>query len=347
MNLNELLTIEPAQIGHKLGAAAVVTSRMGKQADVMSTVDSIKNHVMDGLKSGNPLYTGAAGALGLGGLSALRESMRNKKDRRWSNVAMAAGLGGIGGAAAPMITEGANTLMTSDVPTKPPTPQTPSLSGKLLEGASAVNNMLPEGWKAHDDSDILSAASHALPADTGTMIGGGLSAHKYLSRGRALSKGLEAGLSGDSKLPVISGAENSAVRDSMNRIQPSSITGYMDRSIAARHGMPDIDAINAARTTPLQPGQSPYGGTSRLRSFLTGSAPTMPANTSHSVWPESMTKLAPPPVTRVPVPTLGRDPAAARAAVQGIRANAPRPGWAGMIPAAVGLGVDLYRNMGQ
>ena len=105
MLLEELIQSNPEQVSQKLAAYAILNQRLGlvKTAGLAETAAAVKDHIVKGLSSGNPAYTGAAGALGLGGLSAIRESFKPKEERRAGNVLTAAGIGGAMGAGLPMI----------------------------------------------------------------------------------------------------------------------------------------------------------------------------------------------------------------------------------------------------
>lgn len=331
MNFEELLNVEPDQIGRKLAAVAVLTSRTQKTADLQSIINSIKDrvstagaHAVTELTNGNPVYTGAAGALGLGGLSALRETMRPRKDRNYGNALTAAMLGGAAGAAVPMLG---------------------GLKDAIPEGIAKTDGVVDKGLQGM--AGTVTKAVNSTPVGVNSALGVGATAALRSgypdTPGRALIRGGMAELGKPSTGPVITGQPNNdAFRDSLDRVRTSGMDswnpkrmaeGMVDSHLAAKHGLPDVQAINAARPTALQPGQSPYDGTNRWRSLLTGSAPTMPNQAG----------------ARIPLPVLGQNPAHARTVVQGLRQNATKAPWsaaASMVPAALGIGSDIYKGFG-
>lgn len=313
MNFSELLTQDASNISRKFAAQAIVVDRLEKRADVQGIVDAIKSHVTKGLSSGNPLYSGAVGAAALGGASAIRESLRNKKDRNWGNVLTAAGLGGIGGAAIPALS-GLGAAVPTHITGQPG--ETGMLE-KAIGGAAST---------AH-------SAAKKLPVGAGTIGGFGLqqlrsmmgypgavlqagetAAADALHRGAASPNGTSPTVTN-----VVGGVKPEDLNRSLAAVQGSGkgswnpltqMRGHLDRQIAARQGLPEVATAPAA-------GASPFAGQNRLKLLMGGK----PAG-----------------------PMIGGDQS--RSFVQGLQRAAPRPTMMGALkgnlPTLLGAGLDAY-----
>lgn len=103
--LEELVSGSPAEAAEKLAALASVSRGLRKQAvdwselggQALGGLKSFGNSALRELKSGNPLYTGAAGALAGAGAGLAGEIM-NPEDNDYTNVLTGAGIGGAIGA---------------------------------------------------------------------------------------------------------------------------------------------------------------------------------------------------------------------------------------------------------
>jgi len=106
--LEELVSGTPAEAAEKLAGLTAVSRGLRKQGFEWKDLHELGNHVASGaqsfgntalkeLKSGNPLYTGAAGALAGAGAGLTREIM-NPEDNDYNNVLTSAGIGGALGA---------------------------------------------------------------------------------------------------------------------------------------------------------------------------------------------------------------------------------------------------------
>ena len=341
MNFSELLTQDASNISRKFAAQAIVVDRLHKQADLQGIVDAIKTHVTTGLKSGNPLYAGAAGAATLGGLSAVRESMRSKKDRNWGNVLTAAGLGGLGGAAIPALS-GLGAALPTHITGQPG--ETGMLEKAISGTASAAHS-----------------AAKKLPVGAGTIGGFGLqqlgSAMKYpssvLQAGESAAadavKQTAASPSGASAAVnnVVGGVKPEALNSSLAAVHGSGkgswnpldwARGHMDRQIAARQGLPDIEGMKAMGVE-VKPGQSPFAGNNRL-GLLLGQSPTTAAPKTLYAGSGGHGQAS----SRVQMPMLGG--AQSRQFAQGLQRAAPRPTMMGTLkgnlPTLLGAGLDAY-----
>jgi hypothetical protein len=196
------------QIGSQLASLAILTARtqLNKTAGLSDFAGGVKDNIIAGIVSGDPRYTAGAGAVGLGGLSAIRESLRPKAKRNWNNTLTAAGLGGIMGGSVPLIAgglghAGAFTEDTGPAIVPAALGLRPSLS---VNGArqdirrigEAVSNIGRRGRDAIDSGGIGSAAARGLDA---TGVGGigsaaarGLDAIGVGGIGSAAARGLDA-----------------------------------------------------------------------------------------------------------------------------------------------------------
>lgn len=106
--LEELVSGTPAEAAEKLAGLTAVSRGLRKQGFEWKDLHELGNHVASGvqsfgntalneLKAGNPLYTGAAGALAGAGAGLTREIM-NPEDNDYNNVLTSAGIGGALGA---------------------------------------------------------------------------------------------------------------------------------------------------------------------------------------------------------------------------------------------------------
>jgi hypothetical protein len=227
-------TIEDA--AYKLAAVAAIASSR-KQADVGGLVDN----VVQGVKNLDPRYTAGVGAAGLGALSLGRELVRHPKDRRYDNVAYAAGLGGLLGAAPSMLGAAANVASTSNVPA-PPAPTGLAAAAEQIPGVSSVG-----GYTA------LGAAGSA-----------GMAAAPAINRmrGRDVS-GLEAGLRDirggkvtppSYATPSAPGGSSPFLDDVNRAMTGAEMTTPMgaarNKSLAMRYGLPPGGEFGAKKWIP-------------------------------------------------------------------------------------------------
>jgi len=103
----QLVNQTPEQASQHLAHVLLLSRSMRKAGadvsqlwnDASTAVSGAAKHVGGKLSKLDPAYTAGAGAIGLGGLAALRERLKPKAERRYENAALGAGIGGLLGAA--------------------------------------------------------------------------------------------------------------------------------------------------------------------------------------------------------------------------------------------------------
>jgi hypothetical protein len=112
-------------------------------------------------------------------------------------------------------------------------------------------------------------------------------------------------------------------------------SGALDRQIAARHGLPDVNAMKTRGIT-ISAGQSPFAGNNRL-GLLFGQKPHMNVPAPGGMGPPH----------RVPTPMLGKDQS--REFMQGFHRATAAPTIGNQImsnlPVLTGAGLDAFNWM--
>jgi hypothetical protein len=123
--LEELVRGTTEEASRKLASVSYAAQGLRKMGLDLSSIGSniqrglasAGNNVKDGLLSGNPLYTGAAGALLGGGLGVANELQRPKEERDYTSAAMNAGIGGLVGGLGGVAMQG---MQSKGIPQAPP-----------------------------------------------------------------------------------------------------------------------------------------------------------------------------------------------------------------------------------
>lgn len=303
MQFSELAALPAEQLSAKLASLAVVQARLRKTGSPLAAIGNmasqIKDNIVQGVLSGDPRYTAGVGAAALGGLSGLRELARPARKRQWSNPLMAAGLGGIMGAAIPATLTGLQNIPPTLDLFKPSTPALTEQAGQAIDataggltgtmGAPAqragqalksVAQQPPVQGLGYDRP--LNTAGTALATVPNTLGGAGLTAALRGAKSVATLPdrtfgGIEDALKRVEALPgtqagppaaAVTGVDNAAMRTSVEHMRNATNTrnpisllaGRIDQQLAARKGhMPYVDGWLKANPGAKVP-QQPFTG---------------------------------------------------------------------------------------
>lgn len=181
---------------------------------------SAGSNIKSGLISGNPLYTGAAGALVGGGLGLVNEMQRPKEERDYTTAGLNAGIGGLVGGLGGVAMQGMQAKGPPQAP--PPTGTVPSAIKEGINTAAVQtkNTAKDLGTAAYNvaagaDKPLGDAGRGALDmaADmpgttvgttTGALWGGSVGAYRRNGNPRVTTGNLAAAIdaAGSPNLPV-------------------------------------------------------------------------------------------------------------------------------------------------
>lgn len=209
----ELVRGTTAEAGRKLAAVSYAAQGLRKMGldltslgnNIQSGLASAGNNVKDGLLSGNPLYTGAAGALLGGGMGVANELRRPEEERDYTSAAMNAGIGGLMGGLGGVAMQG---LQSKAIPQAPPPKGTVTSAAKEGLGiaagqaksvakdlGTAAYNVATESEKPLGDigrgtlDTISDMPGTSVGAATGALWGGAVGAHRRAPGGGHVTTG--------------------------------------------------------------------------------------------------------------------------------------------------------------